>query len=63
MSDGGGGLPFIALFQQYSMAIKEGAAALGDFFRVFHMFSNRCFSGHREIRGGKQAIDTEQSPI
>jgi hypothetical protein len=44
MSDGGG-LPFIVLYQQYSMAGKEGAA-LRDFSRVFLMFSNTDFFGH-----------------
>jgi hypothetical protein len=50
----GGGLPFIVLYQQYSMAIKEGAA-LGDFFLVFHLFSNTGFYDHtvEKVRGGK----------
>jgi hypothetical protein len=42
MCDGGGGWPFIALYQKYSLAIKEGAA-LGDFFRVFLYFPIQAF--------------------
>jgi hypothetical protein len=43
------------------MAIKEGAA-LGDFFRVFHVFSNTGFSGHRENKRGKISYSSQKTP-